>query len=203
MCGIVGIVGRSDVNQDLYDALTVLQHRGQDAAGIFTCDRRVHRRKANGLVRDVFQQHHMDGLHGRVGIGHIRYPTAGSESAAQAQPFYTNSPYGIALAHNGNLVNAGQLGDEVFREDLRQLNTESDSEILLNVFASELARARRLVLDEDAVFEAVAGVHRRATLADGTRIDFGVHGPVKAHYRLDAEPDLPLPVDYLVAAAAG
>ena len=161
MCGIVGIVGRSDVSQDLYDALTALQHRGQDAAGIFTCDRRIHQRKANGLVRDVFQQHHMDGLHGRAGIGHIRYPTAGSESAAEAQPFYTNSPCGIALAHNGNLVNAGQLGDEVFREDLRQVNTESDSEILLNVFASELARARRPVLDEDAVFEAAAGVHRR------------------------------------------
>ena len=161
MCGIVGIVGRSDVNQDLYDALTALQHRGQDAAGIFTCDRKIHRRKANGLVRDVFQQHHMDGLRGRAGIGHIRYPTAGSGSAAEAQPFYTSSPYGIALAHNGNLVNAGQLGDEVFREDLRHLNTESDSEILLNVFASELARARKPVLDEDAVFEAVAGVHRR------------------------------------------
>ena len=161
MCGIVGIVGRSDVNQDLYDALTALQHRGQDAAGIFTCDRKIHRHKANGLVRDVFQQHHMDGLRGRAGIGHIRYPTAGSESAAEAQPFYTNSPYGIALAHNGNLVNAGQLGDEAFREDLRHVNTESDSEILLNVFASELARARRPVLDEDAVFEAVAGVHRR------------------------------------------
>ena len=161
MCGIVGIVGRSGVNQDLYDALTALQHRGQDAAGIFTCDRKIHRHKANGLVRDVFQQHHMDGLRGRAGIGHIRYPTAGSESAAEAQPFYTNSPYGIALAHNGNLVNAGQLGDEVFREDLRHVNTESDSEILLNVFASELARARKPVLDEDAVFEAVAGVHRR------------------------------------------
>ena len=140
MCGIVGIVGRTDVNQDLYDALTALQHRGQDAAGIFTCDLKVHQRKANGLVRDVFQPRHMHALRGRVGIGHIRYPTAGSDSAAEAQPFYVNSPYGIALAHNGNLINARELGDEVFRDELRHVNTDSDSEILLNIFASELGR---------------------------------------------------------------
>ena len=161
MCGIVGIVGQADVGRDLHDALMALQHRGQDAAGIFTFDRKVHRRKANGLVRDVFQPHHLDSLHGRSGIGHIRYPTAGSASEEEAQPFYTNSPYGIALAHNGNLINAGQLGGEVYREDLRRVNTESDSEILLNVFASELARARRLVLDDRAIFEAMAGVYRR------------------------------------------
>ena len=161
MCGIVGIVGRTDVNQDLYDALTALQHRGQDAAGIFTCDLKVHHRKANGLVRDVFQPRHMHALRGRVGIGHIRYPTAGSESAAEAQPFYVNSPYGIALAHNGNLINAAELGEEVFREELRHVNTESDSEVLLNVFASELAGKHRLALDEDTIFDAVANVHRR------------------------------------------
>ena len=161
MCGIVGIVGRVDVNQDLYDALTALQHRGQDAAGIFTCDRKIYQRKANGLVRDVFQPNHMDALRGRVGIGHIRYPTAGSESAAEAQPFYVNSPYGVALAHNGNLINAKQLGEEMFREALRHVNTESDSEILLNIFASELARTHRLVLDENTIFDAVANVHRR------------------------------------------
>ncbi len=161
MCGIVGIVGRTEVGQDLYDALTALQHRGQDAAGIFTCDLKIHQRKANGLVRDVFQPHHMEALRGRAGIGHIRYPTAGSESPAEAQPFYVNSPYGIALAHNGNLINAGELGEEVFRDELRHMNTESDSEVLLNLFASELAHRRRLVLDEDTIFEAVAGVHRR------------------------------------------
>ena len=161
MCGIVGIVGRADVNQDLYDALTALQHRGQDAAGIFTCDLTIHQRKANGLVRDVFQPHHMQALRGRVGIGHIRYPTAGSESPAEAQPFYVNSPYGIALAHNGNLINARELGEEVFRDELRHVNTESDSEILLNLFASELARKHRLALDEDTIFGAVASVHRR------------------------------------------
>ena len=161
MCGIVGIVGRADVNQDLYDALTALQHRGQDAAGIFTCDLKIHQRKANGLVRDVFQPRHMDALRGRVGIGHIRYPTAGSESSAEAQPFYVNSPYGIALAHNGNLINAKPLGEQMFRDELRHVNTESDSEILLNIFASELARRHRLALDENTIFDAVASVHRR------------------------------------------
>ena len=161
MCGIVGIVGRTDVNQDLYDALTALQHRGQDAAGIFTSDRKIHHRKANGLVRDVFQPHHMHALRGRVGIGHIRYPTAGSESPAEAQPFYVNSPYGIAFAHNGNLINANRLGEDVFRDELRHVNTESDSEILLNIFASELARKHRLALDENTIFDAVASVHRR------------------------------------------
>ena len=161
MCGIVGIVARTDVNEDLYDALTALQHRGQDAAGIFTCDQKIHQRKANGLVRDVFHPHHMGALRGRMGIGHIRYPTAGSESPEEAQPFYVNSPYGIALAHNGNLINARELGEETFREELRHVNTESDSEILLNIFANELARSRRLALDESTIFDAVANVHRR------------------------------------------
>ena len=161
MCGIVGIVGRTDVGSDVYDALMALQHRGQDAAGIFTCGRRMHQRKANGLVRDVFQPHHLDALRGPSGIGHIRYPTAGSASAEEAQPFYTGLPYGIALAHNGNLINAETLGEEVYREDLRHVNTESDSEILLNVFACELARAHRLTLDEQTIFDAMAGVYRR------------------------------------------
>ena len=161
MCGIVGIVGRTEVGPDLYDALIALQHRGQDAAGMVTCDLKIHERKADGLVRDVFRPHDLEVLRGRVGIGHIRYPTAGSESSAEAQPFYVNSPYGIALAHNGNLTNAEALGEEVFRDELRHVNTESDSEILLNLFASELARKHRLVLDEDTIFATVANVHRR------------------------------------------
>ena len=162
MCGIVGIVGCADVSEDLIDALTALQHRGQDAAGIVTCDRTIRQRKGNGMVRDVFQPHHMDALRGPMGIGHIRYPTAGSESPDEAQPFYVNSPYGIALAHNGNLINAGELGEAVFREELRHVNTQSDSELLLNIFASELARTHTLQLDADTIFDAVARVHERS-----------------------------------------
>ncbi len=163
MCGIVGIVGRGSVNQALYDALLVLQHRGQDAAGIVTCeDGKLHLRKDNGLVRDVFDTAHMINLRGNMGIGHVRYPTAGCSSSAEAQPFYVNSPYGITLAHNGNLTNAEELKRELFREDLRHINTDSDSEILLNVFAHELhAGATRLQIDENDIFRAVAGVHRR------------------------------------------
>jgi amidophosphoribosyltransferase len=163
MCGIVGIVSRSPVNQALYDALLVLQHRGQDAAGIVTCDEdgHLHLRKDNGLVRDVFHEKHMRNLTGSMGIGHVRYPTAGSASSAEAQPFYVNSPYGIALGHNGNLTNAQELKRELFLQDRRHINTESDSEILLNVFAQELLKADHLALDADDIFEAVAGVHRR------------------------------------------
>ncbi|CDF85195.1 Amidophosphoribosyltransferase [Pseudomonas knackmussii B13] len=162
MCGIVGIVGKSNVNQSLYDALTVLQHRGQDAAGIVTCqDDRLYLRKDNGLVRDVFQQRHMQRLVGKVGIGHVRYPTAGSSSSAEAQPFYVNSPYGITLAHNGNLTNVEQLSREIYESDLRHVNTNSDSEVLLNVFAHELAVRNKLQPTEKAVFAAVAGVHAR------------------------------------------
>ena len=162
MCGIVGILGKGPVNQALYDGLTVLQHRGQDAAGIVTSDgRRVYLRKDNGLVRDVFQQRHMEGLQGNMGVGHVRYPTAGCESAAEAQPFYVNSPFGLALAHNGNLTNAAQLAEELFREDLRHINTDSDSEILLNVLAHELHAVSRLRLAPDEIFKAVAAVHRR------------------------------------------
>ncbi len=162
MCGIVGIVGIDDVNQTLYDALTVLQHRGQDAAGIATSDgQRLRLRKNNGLVRDVFQTRHMLKLRGPMGIGHVRYPTAGGSSKSEAQPFYVNAPYGITLAHNGNLINAEQLRQEVWRDDLRHVNTDADSETLLNVFAHELMSLGRLRLAADDVFEAVAAVHRR------------------------------------------
>ena len=162
MCGIVGIVAHSPVNQELYEALTVLQHRGQDAAGIVTYEGgRFYLRKDRGLVRDVFQAEHMQHLRGTMGIGHVRYPTAGGGNSAEAQPFYVNSPYGITLGHNGNLTNAEQLKQELFLQDQRHINTDSDSEILLNVFAHELQRLGKLRLDVDDVFDAVAEVHRR------------------------------------------
>ncbi len=162
MCGIVGIVGRTHVNQELFDALTVLQHRGQDAAGIVTFENdRFFLRKNNGLVRDVFRTRHMLRLRGNVGIGHVRYPTAGSSSSAEAQPFYVNSPYGITLAHNGNLTNTDELKRDLFRTDLRHINTNSDSEVLLNVFAHELQILGKLTPRADDVFTAVAQVHRR------------------------------------------
>src|ERR1051326_1865452 len=140
MCGIVGIGSQSAGHQELYDALTVLQHRGQDAAGIITSDGdKLHLRKDNGLVRDVFHaDEHMLRLRGQVGIAHVRYPTAGCTTSAEAQPFYTNTPFGVALAHNGNLTNVEELKRELFVEDRRHLNTDSDSEVLLNVFAHEL-----------------------------------------------------------------
>ena len=162
MCGLVGIVGKSDVAADIYDALTMLQHRGQDAAGIMTCERgKFMQRKGEGLVRDVFRANHMPQLLGNFGIGHVRYPTQGSSGTALAQPFYVNSPYGIALAHNGNLTNAGELSEEMFESDLRHLNTDSDSEVLLNVFAHELQRLGKLIPESDDVFSAVTAVHRR------------------------------------------
>ncbi|HFD13577.1 MAG TPA: amidophosphoribosyltransferase [Crenotrichaceae bacterium] len=163
MCGIVGIVAHQTVNQALYDALTVLQHRGQDAAGIVTCGEhgRFYLRKDKGLVRDVFQKRHMVTLVGSMGIGHVRYPTAGSDSSAEAQPFYVNSPYGITLAHNGNLTNADELKEQLFAEDQRHLNTSSDSEVLLNVFAHELAEIGKLRLTANDVFKGVQGVYRR------------------------------------------
>lgn len=162
MCGIVGIVGKSPVNQSLYDALTVLQHRGQDAAGIVTIDQGMfHLRKGNGLVRDVFHNRHMQRLTGKFGIGHARYPTAGSSSSAEAQPFYVNSPFGIAFAHNGNLTNGHELQEEVFRIARRHINTNSDSELLLNIFAHELQECAGLTLTPDEVFTAVANVHSK------------------------------------------
>ena len=165
MCGIVGIVSKSPVNQLLYDGLTVLQHRGQDAAGIVTADGRTfHMHKDRGLVRDVFRTRDMRSLTGHMGIAHCRYPTAGSAaSAAESQPFYVNSPFGVVLGHNGNLVNTAELQRELFQDDLRHVNTNSDSEVLLNVLAHELALAARgNRLDPDAIFNAVGGVHRRA-----------------------------------------
>lgn len=162
MCGILGILAKGPANQSLYDGLLVLQHRGQDAAGILTSDaNRIYLRKDNGLVRDVFQHHHMLALKGNMGIAHVRYPTAGCNSPAEAQPFYVNSPFGLALAHNGNLTNAAQIKDELFREDLRHINTDSDSEILLNVFAHELQAVAKLRLTPDQLFRAVSAVHRR------------------------------------------
>ncbi len=169
MCGVVGIVAKEKVNQSIYDALTVLQHRGQDAAGIMTSDgSHLFLRKKNGLVRDVFRTRHMTELKGNVGIGHVRYPTAGCDSSAEAQPFFVNSPYGIALGHNGNLVNVEQLKQELFEEGLRHINTQSDSEVLLNVFAHELQRANKLNLTKDDVFNAVAGVAKRCRGAYAT-----------------------------------
>jgi len=162
MCGIVGIVAKNPVNQAIFDALTVLQHRGQDAAGMVTYDRgRLYLRKDNGMVRDVFHTRHMLNLKGNVGIGHVRYPTAGCSSSAEAQPFYVNSPYGITLAHNGNLTNGESLKKELFVEDLRHLNTDSDSEVLLNVLARELERSGKLRLEVDDVFDAVTRLHQR------------------------------------------
>ena len=163
MCGIIGIVGHSEVNQALYDGLTVLQHRGQDAAGIMTCDDdgKFFLRKDNGLVKDVFHTRHMIRLKGKMGIGHIRYPTAGCSTSAESQPFYVNSPFGIALAHNGNLTNTKVLKDELFQTDRRHLNTDSDSEVLLNVLAHELQNSSKLTPQPQDIFNAVAQVHRR------------------------------------------
>ena len=162
MCGIVGIAGVMPVNQSIYDALTVLQHRGQDAAGIITIDANncFRLRKANGLVSDVFEARHMQRLQGNMGIGHVRYPTAGSSSASEAQPFYVNSPYGITLAHNGNLTNAHELRKKLFEEKRRHINTTSDSEILLNIFASELDNFRHYPLEADNIFAAIAATNR-------------------------------------------
>jgi amidophosphoribosyltransferase len=162
MCGIAGIVSHQNVNQELYDALTVLQHRGQDAAGIVTCENgRLYLRKENGLTRDVFTNAEMMKLKGNMGIAHVRYPTAGCASSTEAQPFYVNSPFGLTLAHNGNLTNTEELKTALFVEDQRHINTDSDSEVLLNVFAHELQTLGKLKLTVDDVFHAVSGVHRR------------------------------------------
>ena len=159
MCGVVGIKGQSPVNQLLYDALTVLQHRGQDAAGIVTeHEGKFYLRKNNGLVRDVFHTRHMQSLLGTTGIGHVRYPTAGTSSTAESQPFYVNSPYGITLAHNGNLTNSQEIGQKLYETDLRHINTNSDSEVLLNVFAHELQVQGKLVPTHKEIFKAVKEV---------------------------------------------
>src|SRR5881628_932271 len=164
MCGILVIVARSPVNQPLYDGLLLLQHRGQDAAGIVTSERNsFHMHKAPGMVRDVFRTRNMRDLGGNMGIAHCRYPTAGSAfKASEAQPFYVNSPFGIVLGHNGNLTNSVQLKEEMFRTDLRHINTGSDSEVLVNVLAHELERASdKLRLEPQTIFTAFANVHRR------------------------------------------
>jgi len=169
MCGIVGIVGKSNVSQLIYDGLTVLQHRGQDAAGIVTIsDDTFRMRKANGLVKDVFHTRHMLRLQGTIGIGHIRYPTAGTSSSSEAQPFYANSPFGISLAHNGNLTNAEELKKWLNLDARRHVNTTSDSELLLNILAYELQCTSSLELTPDDFFNAVSKVHERARGAYAT-----------------------------------
>ncbi len=164
MCGILGVLSTTAVNQLLYDGLQVLQHRGQDAAGIATEDGgRFHMHKSSGMVRDVFRTRNMRNLVGNWGIGHCRYPTAGSAyNVAESQPFYVNSPFGLMLAHNGNLTNADQLKRDMFLQDLRHMNTNSDSEVLLNVLAHELqAASTKYQVDAETIFKAVAGVHKR------------------------------------------
>ena len=164
MCGIVGVISRSPVNQLIYDALLLLQHRGQDAAGIVTMQgTKCFMHKARGMVRDVFRTRNMRGLPGVVGLGQVRYPTAGNAyNEEEAQPFYVNAPFGIVLVHNGNLTNAKALKKELFDVDRRHINTESDTEVLLNILAHELELAARdLPLTPDAVFRAVRAVHRR------------------------------------------
>ena len=164
MCGIVGVVGASPVNQLIYDALLLLQHRGQDAAGIVTQqERKFFMHKAKGMVRDVFRTRNMRALPGNCGLGQVRYPTAGNAySEEEAQPFYVNAPFGVVLVHNGNLTNAHALKAELFSTDHRHINTDSDSEVLLNVFAHELEKSTRGVpLQPDDVFTAVKNVHRR------------------------------------------
>ena len=163
MCGIIGVVSNSPVNQMLYDGLLVLQHRGQDAAGIATCDNgRIKMYKNNGLVKDVFHTRHMRHLSGNIGIGHVRYPTAGSSSAAEAQPFYVNSPYGIVLGHNGNLTNSEKLKGDMFKQDLRHINTNSDSEVLLNVLADAIEKSsNKNVLTTDIIFDSISSVYER------------------------------------------
>ena len=163
MCGIVGISAETNVAAEIYDSLLMLQHRGQDAAGISVCnnDDQLNSRKSMGYVRDVFQQRHMEKLVGNYGIGHVRYPTAGGAGKEFAQPMYVNSPYGISLVHNGNLTNSKQLGNELFHAEMRDLQTDSDSEVLLNIFAHELGKQREIYPSEKHIFKAIAKTHIR------------------------------------------
>ena len=162
MCGIVGIISEEEVSSSIYESLTVIQHRGQDAAGIATLeDGKLHVRKQIGLVRDVFRAQHISSLKGKIGIGHVRYPTAGGVSREFSQPLYVNSPYGISICHNGNLVNAKELSEELFRNDLRHLNTDSDSEVILNIFAHELQKINSISPKADEIFLAVENMHKR------------------------------------------
>jgi amidophosphoribosyltransferase len=179
MCGIVGIVGQTPVNQSLYDGLTVLQHRGQDAAGIVTIhDNTFRMRKDNGLVKDVFHTRHMLRLEGNVGIGHIRYPTAGSSSSSEAQPFYASSPFGISLAHNGNLTNADELKEWLFKTARRHVNTTSDSEVLMNILGHELQNTGSLELTPNDIFTSIENVHKRVRGAYATVALIIGHGMV-------------------------
>ena len=163
MCGIVGISAENNVVGDLYDSLLMLQHRGQDSAGMVVCDSedKLNSRKSMGYVRDTFLQRHMDKLVGNYGIGHVRYPTAGGDGKEFSQPMYVNSPYGISLAHNGNLTNSESLANELFHAEMRHLNTDSDSEVLLNIFAHELGKQREIYPEAKHIFKAVAKTHRR------------------------------------------
>ena len=164
MCGIIGIVDNNSVNQSLFDGLTVLQHRGQDSAGIATCHKNnLFQKKAKGLVNDIFDTKDMLELQGNLGIGHVRYPTAGSHSIDEAQPFYVNSPYGIALAHNGNLDNSELLRDELLVNDRRHIHTQSDTEVLLNIFANELLNVESSSFKVPDLFNAINGVHKRCS----------------------------------------
>jgi len=209
MCGILGVVAKTPVNQLLYDGLLLLQHRGQDAAGIVTSEHKTfHMHKGPGMVRDVFRTRNMRSLPGATGIAHCRYPTAGSAfNAGEAQPFYVNSPFGIVLGHNGNLTNSEALKQEMFRQDLRHINTSSDSEVLLNVLAHELELAAKgQKLDPDTIFTAVANVHRRCRGAYAVvamiagygllafRDPFGIRPLVIGRNRTDEGPE------YLVAS---
>ncbi len=180
MCGVVGTIAQRYVNQDIFDALTALQHRGQDAAGIVTCEgEHLHLRKSNGLVREVIHTRHMLRLRGNMGIGHVRYPTAGGDNEELAQPFYVNSPYGLTLAHNGNITNDDFLRKELIEKDMRHLSTDSDSEIILNVLAHALQEQGKVKPDPQTVFTAVADVHRRcegAYAVVAMLTDFGIVG---------------------------
>lgn len=179
MCGIVGIYANRPVNQDLYDALTILQHRGQDAAGIVTEQNGTfYLRKSNGMVRDIFTVDHMTHLRGNSGIAHVRYPTAGSSSSAESQPLYVNSPYGIALGHNGNLTNQDELTQQIFRDDLRHINTNSDSEVLLNIFAHELQSLKKLNPTPDDIFETGKKLFQRCKGAYAVVALIAGHGMV-------------------------
>ena len=162
MCGIVGIVQKDNCFTELYDSLIMLQHRGQDAAGITICENgKLHSRKSKGLVNEVFNQQHFDRLQGNYGIGHVRYPTAGGNSKEYAQPMYVNSPYGISLAHNGNLSNTAELSDELFHSDLRHISTDSDSEVLLNILAHEISKRGANEPSPDTFFDAVESTFKR------------------------------------------
>ena len=162
MCGVVGLVSKNEVSPSLYEALTVIQHRGQDAAGISTIEEgRLHTRKQIGLVRDVFREKHIEELKGQIGIGHVRYPTAGGASREYSQPLYVNSPYGISISHNGNLVNTEELAKELYKDNYRHLNTSSDSEVILNVFAHELQKEGSFNPSPEQIFKAVEKTHLR------------------------------------------